>query len=410
MRILFYLPNHTGHHFAYLSRQLPGFLELPVEVVVAITTRGLESNEYTKLLKRFEQDVTFAACCTAAPRGSLKNAKHRLRELVKAIETFDPDHVIVEYVDGMWEVAYANAVVGRRPWPRQRVVEAWLYRDRGVFGDRRDQRLRARLKRRMFVGLLKQGLFRRIYIDHELLYNYVLPIAVRTPTEVVLPPNPIVLKPMVAKEAARKQFGLALDGPWISLSGMIARYKGAYLLLEAYRRRREKMGHRAGRLLLAGPHEDGIRALLRQAPYDEWVAEGGIQSVDRFLDEDEMYLAAASADLVTAPYPHHTGRSSIVLWAAAAGRPSLGAQDGCMGHVIREHELGMTCDVLDPAMLADTMGSALERPWTDDDVRRVRKYAEFHRVENYRQVASSLVRHRLEQDGVEKVSMRNGLG
>jgi len=393
MQILFYLPNHTGHHFAYFARQLPGFLELPVEVVVATTRRALESAEYANLLQCFEQEVTFVTCCTPPPRGTLKNAAHRLRELVQAIKTIGPDHVAVGYVDGIWELAYAWAAIGRRPWPRRLVVEAWLYR--GDFGDQHDPHFRSRLKQRLFAGLLKRGLFAKIHIDHELLYDFAAEAAAGTPTEVVLTPNPIVLKPMVTKQAARQELGLAADGPWISLSGMIARYKGAYQLLEAYRHCRKQLGDGAGRLLLAGPHEEGVRTLLGHEPYRDWVANGAIGSIDRFLDEDDMFTVAAASDVVVAPYPHHSGRSSIILWAAAAGRPSLGAKDGCIGHVIREHHLGMTCDVVDPATLADAISTALNMPWTADDAQRVRKYADFHRVENYRRIATSLVKKRL---------------
>ena len=108
-----------------------------------------------------------------------------------------------------------------------------------------------------------------------------------------------------------------------------------------------------------------------------------------------MFLAAAAADLVMAPYPNHQGRSSIILWAAAAGRPSLGTESGGIGYVIRQQNLGWTCDVSNPATLAESIATAIRAPWNHAHAARVREYAQQHRVEEYQRSASELVRSRL---------------
>jgi len=50
MRLLFFEPNQSGHHYAYLARMLPGFLDLPVEVVLATTAVGAVSDEFWRTL------------------------------------------------------------------------------------------------------------------------------------------------------------------------------------------------------------------------------------------------------------------------------------------------------------------------------------------------------------------------
>jgi glycosyltransferase involved in cell wall biosynthesis len=135
--------------------------------------------------------------------------------------------------------------------------------------------------------------------------------------------------------------------------------------------------------------------MLAESPYREWVEEGSVVSVDRFLDEKEMFAAASAVDLVVTPYPRHQNRSSIILWAAAAGRPSLGTNSSCIAHVINHEQLGMTSDVLDKRVLADAIDAALNMPWSEQDAARVRRYAEFHRIENYQRLSSELVRERL---------------
>jgi glycosyltransferase involved in cell wall biosynthesis len=394
MRLMFYAPQHTGHHFAYLARMLPAFIGLPVEIVVATTERALESNEYARTLAPLAASIRFVPCCTPSPRSAGRNAWHRFRELVKAIRVVEPGHVAVCYADGIWEAACLSTMAGRRPWPRELVVEGWIYR--GRFGEMSETQMRARARRWLFLRLLKSGLFHRLHLDHELLYEFGLPRAVGTPTKLVLTPNPIVMFGELSKEEARRELGIAPDGPWISLSGVVARFKGVHLLLDAYRNYRSQASGRPVRLLLAGPHEAPIREMLAAPPYEELVTAGEIVSLDRYLNEREMYVSAAASDLVVAPYPHHQGRSSIILWAAAAGRPSLGTNASCIGHVIREQGLGETCDVADTREMAAAIGRMLSAPWTDVDARRVRQYAEFHRVENYQDIASQYLTGRLD--------------
>ena len=112
------------------------------------------------------------------------------------------------------------------------------------------------------------------------------------------------------------------------MSGVIARFKGADLFLEAYRMRRQRGDQPPVSALLAGPLQDDIRPLLQADPYRGWVADGSIVVIDRYLSEYEMYAAAAAVDLVVAPYFKHQNRSSIILWAAAAGRPCIGPVEG----------------------------------------------------------------------------------
>jgi glycosyltransferase involved in cell wall biosynthesis len=393
MRVLFYAPEYVGHYFAYLARMMPAFTALPIERLVATVPEALESSIYSATLARFADKLSFATICTTAPQPPVQSARHRLRELRSAIQRMQPDHVVVGYLDGLWDQALAAWMTGRRPWPREMVLEGWVYRTR--FGDRGDRRLKSRMRRAMFPFLLRSGLFRKLHLDGEQLYDFAKPKSAGTPTEVVLSPNPIAMQQPMSTDEARRQLGLATDGTWLSLSGMIARFKGADLLLDAFRHLREKKRAENVRLLLAGPHDESITRQLSAEPFRRWIETGQIVSINRFVDENEMYLAAAAADLVMAAYPNHQGRSSIILWAAAAGRPSLGTESGGIGYVIRQQNLGWTCDVANAETLAESIATALRAPWSEADAMRVRKYAEQHRIEEYQRSASKLVRSRL---------------
>ncbi|MCI0334880.1 MAG: glycosyltransferase [Planctomycetes bacterium] len=395
MRLMFYAPQHTGHHFAYLARMLPGFIGLPVEITVATTPQALQSNEYARTLAPLARSIRLVTCCTPPPRKPLRNARHRFAELVQAIHMINPGHVAVCYADGVWDQAYLSTIAGRRPWPRELPIEGWIYR--GRFGDLQDRRWKSILRRRMFRGLLRRGVFHKLHLHHELLYEFAANVAASTPTSVVLAPDPIVIKPPMTVEAARRELGLPPDGTWIGTVGVIARFKGSDLFLEAFRLRCEHDVQPSVRALLAGPHEDEIRTMLQREPYRTWVAEGRIVSLDRFLNEDEMYAAASAVNVVVSPYPQHQNRSSIILWAAAAGRPSVASDESNVGYVMRKERLGTACKVYDPTLINDAVTATLSTPWTEEDAQRVRRYAEFHRIENYQRISSQLVRERLIQ-------------
>jgi glycosyltransferase involved in cell wall biosynthesis len=395
MRILFFEPDFTGHHFAYLGRMLPGFVDLPVQILLATTQSAIDSNEFAKSLSLFGSRLESIPCCTPASRGPIANARHRLRELSRSIGDVKPDHVMVSYADGLWDQAYLSSVAGIPTWPPELVVEGCIYR--GRFADPDDRRWKSRLRRRMFVGMLRRGLFRRLHLHHELLFKFAEAPAVGTRTSIVLAPDPIVIRPLMTTIEARRELGIS-DGEnekWIGLIGVIAKYKGAHLFLDGYRIRRERGDEQPLRALLAGPIESDIRRMLDEDPFRRWIADGSLVLIDRFLTEREMFAAAAAVDLVVAPYPNHQNRSSIILWAAAAGRPSLGPDESCVDYVIRQERLGTSCHVQNPTILADAISAALSTEWTVADVARVRAYAEFHRIDNYQATSSQLLRERL---------------
>ena len=67
MRVLFYQPDYTGHHLAYLARMLPGFVDLPIEIVLATTAEAIASQEFSQSLAAFGDRLKLVPCCTRPP-------------------------------------------------------------------------------------------------------------------------------------------------------------------------------------------------------------------------------------------------------------------------------------------------------------------------------------------------------
>ena len=351
LRVLFYEPTHTGHHFPYLARMLPGFLRLPIHPILATTPGGLASHEFATTLAPLASGLELLPCCELRSyRSSYQDGWQRYAELKRTIRQVQPDHVCILYAHGIWQLWAASMMYGGRLAPRGTTIEMWEYRGGFTYPDA--QSIGDRMKRRLLRRLLNSGQLAVLHADDEMLLSFARKACPNTERS-VLTPNPIKFRDMIQKGPARQALGLSVDGRLASCSGMIDRRKGCDLAIKAFAMHADSTGEQnAGdRLLLAGPHDAEIRQLLDQPAYKSLVESGRIVSLDRFVNEDEMFYTAAASDLVLAPYPNQSGRSSIILWAAAAGRPVLGVARGCIEYVIKQEGLGETCDVKDIGVL-----------------------------------------------------------
>lgn len=394
LTLFFYEPDHTGHHYPYLARMLPGFVHSQVKIILATTPKGAASPEYQRFLQPLAEHFTLETDCVRRGATPFKLAWNRVTEIDRLQKKHQADHLFIAYADGVWQV---HALRNLLRWVRRKPkfqMEGILYR--GAFSYPGNDSKSSKIKRFLFRRLLAQGFYQRLLLDDEYLQEFAVLVGTNQPTEVELAVNPVQSFDF-DRAAARKQLGLNSEGRIISLSGVIDNRKGADLLTYAFAEALER-GLEDTTLLLAGPHYDDFIAVLHQPEIQRHANAGRIVSLDRLLDEQDMFSVAAASDLVTAPYPNHSGRSSIVLWAAIAGTPVLTTDRGCIGRVVRAEKLGITCDVSDQSALLAAIETGLNQPWTKHDRERAMRYGEQHSVENYRTLNSRLVRARIGHD------------
>lgn len=393
LKLLIYEPDYSGHHLVYLSFLLPAFRHLPVETTILTTPQAIGSDEWSRSIGPHRKWISVdTGCADSRGGGALGSAARRLRDLRRGIARLRPDHVIVMYADGVWQVGAIANLIGRRLAPRHVPVEAWLWRGGFVYEDAPRS---AAIKRWLFDRVLRAGLFDAMHIDDDLLLHYAEGRRSARGVRLKLSPNPVKPGELESPEDARLALGLPTEGRLVALLAMIDRRKGADLLLDALLRLREQ-GRTDLAVVMAGPLHEEIRTLTKASPYRDLIDAGALIVHDRFLSPEEMFRYACACDLMTAPYPNHAGRSSLIIWAAAAGRPTLGAERGCIGHVIRHERLGWVEDPRDAAAFADAMERALEAPWTAEDAQRARRYADRHSLEAFRQQGSAGVRGQLD--------------
>jgi len=114
------------------------------------------------------------------------------------------------------------------------------------------------------------------------------------------------------------------------------------------------------RLLLAGRLSESLRRLI-QADFADLISRDRLVLMDRYLTDDELCASVTAMDLICTPYPRHVGSASIVIRAAATGRPTLGVDYGWIGFVIPRFQLGWTCAVDAIPDLAMALARALDQ-------------------------------------------------
>lgn len=388
MRALIVEPDLAGHHAPYLAHMIEALSELGVQTTVAVPTDTYDRVEYTVHLESVRDKADFQCVVDAGARGSAGAAYSKEAALRSAIRRFEPDHLLVPYIDGVTQVATLRGATGVPTVPRGLFSEGLLFRGGFAYGG---LPTRARLQHDVSRRLLSLSPWSVVHFLDPLPFDDVRRRDRRLSARARLMPEPVEPAPLVSRDEARRALGLAEDGRYIVLAGGADRRKGADLLLHAFLRARLAADDR---LLLAGPLAPGIRAMLT-GDFEPMIAAKRIVLLDRVLPIEQLMLSIVAADLVCVPYPNHIGSASILIRATAANRPVLSSTFGWVGHVTSRFGLGWSCDVLRDDELARALGPSLDRAasWRRSDAGQ--RFAEFHSVANFRAHWTSALRDRL---------------
>jgi len=155
--------------------------------------------------------------------------------------------------------------------------------------------------------------------------------------------------PAVERAAACHSLGLDPGNRYLLFFGLVRKYKGLDLLLEAFSRSSaRKNGYK---LIVAGEfYED-------RNTYDQLIRtlqlEGDIIIHDRFIPDDEVGCYFGAADLVTQTYRSAT-QSGISQLAFHFEKPMLVTDVGGLGEIIRHRKSGLVSSP-DPGSIASEL-------------------------------------------------------
>jgi glycosyltransferase involved in cell wall biosynthesis len=244
---------------------------------------------------------------------------------------------------------------------------------------------------RIAIKALELSPFDLIHHLDPLVFGYILEHCPGLTDRLRLLPEAVEHVKKIDLSLARTRLGIPPQGRYIGCLGALSAGKGVALLIKAF-----LLAQVASdvRLLLIG----GVDAELRDLLYREYsahVESGRFIHIDRYVSQEDFHLGLNACDVICTPYRRQIGSSGIVVRAAAVGRPVLGSEFGWVGRVIRDFELGDTCDVDDVSAFADKIARALKAAENYRAGPNAKYFRSFHTIGNFESHWTYRLRERL---------------
>lgn len=115
--------------------------------------------------------------------------------------------------------------------------------------------------------------------------------------------------------------------------------------------------------------------------------EVDIEVDDRYIDFSEMNTELMAADYVLAPYLGFFGSSGILGHACRVEKPMIACEEGLLGELVRELEVGLTVNPRDLGALANCLRVALQ----DDFPYNVGAAGRYIKAADYRKFSETLI-------------------
>jgi glycosyltransferase involved in cell wall biosynthesis len=395
MHVLIYDPIFVGHHLNWVKLLARASEPFADRITFATTRQAVASVEFAEHLRNppanFHVDDSMPPLrFDGAPLEGMRLARKAWLGLLQAVRTHQPDHLFVPYGD-IFTRAFFTRLPGtlNLPMPASQVDAIFLA---GSFAYHRHLPMKRRLTSYMqLTGLRALPFGRLLFIDpiaHDWLHEHCPGLARRC----ALSPDPVNPVAVHSKSAARSKLNLPQDGRLVSCVGVLDHRKG----IDEFTRSFAAAGLSSNdRLLLAGQSSADVKAAR-----DEAIAQIGserIISLDRMLSHDELDLAVSAADLVAVVhrFPGHIGSATVLIRAAAAGRPVLASEQGWPGHVTRQFSLGWIYPE-NQAQRRQSIAASLEKAADYVADARASEFANFHSAEQFGNVLTAPLRQRRE--------------
>ncbi|NJL35717.1 MAG: glycosyltransferase [Leptolyngbyaceae cyanobacterium RM2_2_4] len=389
-----------GHHPAYIQHLVRywGKHQLPGQLNIVVLPKFLEQHQdVIELAHSFgDRGVKFVPI-SSAEAGTLSNRasflKRKTRNLQewklfrKYADLLKPDECLFMYFDTF---QLPTRFLGRNlPCP----ISGLYFRVRFHYGDFQPgafswkERFQQWLERNHIFGVVKHPQLKTLFCLDPFAVKYF--DRVKKASKVVYLPDPVQLytESELNPKTLGTELGVDPDRQIFLLFGVLDGRKGLHEILDAVLLLPTELSQKLC-LLLVGPirfdhkvrTKEQIQAITESTPAQVVVC-------DQFIPDRHVQSYFQISDVVLATYQRHLGTSSILIRAAAAGKPSLSTDYGLMGEWTRRHQLGITVDSAKPAEVAKGMAQFLrESPQTFCDRDKMQSFAADNSAEHYASV------------------------
>jgi len=386
-----------GHEPGYLRHSGRALASLPgvqLTVVLPVGARNYRDRPEFAFIDDLGVELDFRT--PALPGKGTRNAVGRLRSLEGAIERHRPDYVFITTGDLLAQAATSwrlrPGMTSGAPTAIEAIVHACRFAYEGGG-------LRRKVKNRVSLELLGRSPVESIKLLSFDALERIRCAAPALASRFELVPHPVSDHIALAKVDARAKLGLETSGRIVGCVGAIDERKGIDLLLRAFGAARLREDDC---LLLVGRVSDKIRQLIEH-DFGALVKERRLLVRDDFVAEAEMAAAISAMDLVCTPYRAQYGLASVILNAAALGRPVLSSTGGWPSAAVARFGLGDSCDVYDVRAFASSIEKCLEAAASFQPSDAARMLTRYHAPANYAAHVTRKVRELLSlpvQDGI----------
>jgi len=350
--------SDSGHHPGYVRHILESLDREAVKVLVAGTRNLVFHSELDPVRSRFTpleievskgeeaQLVDFSTIGLIRREFCVRTLYARIWR--QAIRKQPIDLVILPFVDDCSNsLSLLGSPFGDTPWVGISMRTQFHFPDMGVVVDRR-MGLRASLTRSslraaLFRRLLRQSTLKELLTIDPTLIHYAQQQQGREFAKLRYLPDPSYTLPLMSKAEARTSLRIPADCKVILVYGALSERKGiAHLIRAMCLPDCPKTIH----VILAGPQDEGVRALLESLPVAPLIAENRLHIVPGYISVPTRQMAQLlyASDAMWIGYVDFYTMSSVLVLAAQHGLPSITTQQGIIGYLARTHGFGLPVD------------------------------------------------------------------
>ncbi len=355
MKVLVYEAAISGHFLNHAAQVANALAEAGAETHLAVAVDAPGEFGFENYIARLRGRVEIHPIIRCAPVAHpYALGWQRLTMLRKAVDQVQPDRLYMSAGDGVVQLLGMAKLIGVKPISPAVHVEALLLNGAVAYPQLKTRTEHAR--RRAYHWLARIGCDTLHHLN-PMVREWEAENGTAESKKVLTMPDPVERDEMLTREQARSDLGLPRDARIVGMVGRLDFRKGADVLIDAFMSAKTSP---QDFLVLWGPCSStlGSRLKMLQERKD---LRGRVWVRDQEINDHDFMRAIAAVDLMALPYRLVTGSSSIVIRAAAAGRPVITTAGGWAERMISEFELGWTFDGPDPNLLANQLPELLEK-------------------------------------------------